>query len=164
MKQKLWVMSLLGFILFFGTFNWTGCTAKKVVTENTPETTQPERPPQPAFITALKESIKGKEQLPAEQVFTNIDVLKGVPAGRIIPIMQFGYSRSLGVQCTHCHVRGNWAADTNPNKEIAREMSRMTKRINQELLKEIKNLKSDQPVVNCTTCHRGQVKPALDIK
>ncbi len=164
MKQKLSVLGIMCFILFLGTFNWTGCTAKKAATETPNESTSPERPPTPPFITALKESIKGKEKLPAEEVFQNIKTMKGVPAGRLIAIMQFGYSRSLGVQCTHCHVRGNWASDTNPNKEIAREMSLMTKKINAELLKNIKNLKSDQPVVNCTTCHRGQVKPALNIE
>ena len=130
MKNKLTVLSILCSILILGTFNWTGCTAKKAVTETKEETTTPESPPaEPGFITAIKESIKGKEKLPAEEVFQNIDVLKGVPAGRLIAIMQMGYSRSLGVNCNHCHVRGNWAADTNPNKEIAREMSKMTQAV-----------------------------------
>jgi hypothetical protein len=35
--------------------------------------------------------------------------------------------------------------------------------INTEQLKKIKNLKSENPGVNCTTCHRGQVKPALNL-
>ena len=35
--------------------------------------------------------------------------------------------------------------------------------INSELLPKIKNLKSDHPGVNCTTCHRGAVKPALNL-
>jgi hypothetical protein len=42
-------------------------------------------------------------------------------------------------------------------------MSEMAKVINSKFLKEIKNLKSANPVVNCTTCHRGQVKPAVNL-
>jgi hypothetical protein len=30
-------------------------------------------------------------------------------------------------------------------------------------LANIKHLKSERPVVNCTTCHRGAIKPALDM-
>jgi hypothetical protein len=36
----------------------------------------------------------------------------------------------------------------------------MTGTIDNELLKNIKNLKSDKPSVSCATCHRGQEKPA----
>jgi hypothetical protein len=32
--------------------------------------------------------------------------------------------------------------------------------INGTLLKNIQNLRSPNPTVTCTTCHRGQVKPA----
>ena len=42
-------------------------------------------------------------------------------------------------------------------------MAAMSKTINGELLKGIKNLKSEAPTINCTTCHRGQVVPALDL-
>ena len=35
--------------------------------------------------------------------------------------------------------------------------------INGELLPKIKNLKSEHPGINCTTCHRGQVKPAQNM-
>jgi len=28
----------------------------------------------------------------------------------------------------------------------------------------IKELKNPNPIVNCATCHRGQLKPALDVK
>lgn len=44
----------------------------------------------------------------------------------------------------------------------ARDMSGMMNTLNGQLLKNIKNLKSENPTVNCTTCHRGQTKPALN--
>jgi hypothetical protein len=77
--------------------------------------------------------------------------------------MEIAYSRSLGVNCTHCHVPDKWESDEKPTKQIAREMSAMVLRINGDLLKPIKNLKSENPVINCTTCHRGEVKPALNL-
>ena len=77
--------------------------------------------------------------------------------------MEFGYARSLGVNFTHCHTPDKWESEGKPQKQIARDMSAMMGRINSELLKNIKNLKSENPIVNCTTCHRGEVKPALNL-
>ena len=114
-------------------------------------------------VEQLKAEIAGKENQPAEQVFKNIKILKGIAAGRVLAVMQFGYSKGLGVDCTHCHVPGEWEKEDKPTKQIARAMMTMTGQINRELLKKIKNLKSENPVVNCTTCHRGQTKPALNI-
>ncbi|HMS41062.1 MAG TPA: c-type cytochrome [Pyrinomonadaceae bacterium] len=114
-------------------------------------------------LAKLREQIKGKENEPAEKVFKNIQSLKGVPAGRLLAIMQMGYARSLGVDCTHCHVPDKWEAEDKNTKQIAREMSAMVVKINSELLKGIKNLKSVTPTINCTTCHRGEVKPALNL-
>ena len=114
-------------------------------------------------LADLRKQIAGQEEKPAEQVFKNIQLLKGVPAGRLLRIMEMGWSRSLGVNCTHCHVPGQWEKDDKPTKQIAREMAAMTRTINTDILKKIKNLKSENPTVNCTTCHRGQTKPALDL-
>ena len=111
----------------------------------------------------IRAQIAGHEKEPAETVFKDIKTLKGVPAGRVLAIMNLGYSQSLGVSCTHCHTAGEWDKSDKPQKEIAREMSRMSAKINQELLPAIKNLDSKQPVVNCTTCHRGEVKPATNL-
>jgi hypothetical protein len=118
---------------------------------------------QDAALAELRKRIAGQENKPAEEVFKNIQLLKGMPAGRLLAVMRIGYSRSLGVTCTHCHVANEWEKDDKPAKQIARDMALMNKSINNDLLKKIKNLKSESPVVNCTTCHRGQVKPALDL-
>lgn len=115
------------------------------------------------FLKEIRAHIAGREKEPAETVFKDIQTLKGVPAGRVLAIMNFGYSQSLGVSCTHCHTAGEWDKSDKPQKEIAREMSRLAATINKELLPKIANLDSKQPVVNCTTCHRGEVKPALNL-
>jgi hypothetical protein len=114
-------------------------------------------------LAQIRAQIADKQNQPAEQVFKNIQILKGMPAGRLLRVMELGYSKSLGVDCTHCHVAGEWAKEDKPTKQITREMWAMMDAINNEQLKKIKNIKSANPGVNCTTCHRGQVKPALNL-
>lgn len=113
---------------------------------------------------ALLEQIAGRDTLPAGQVFKNVTTgLKNVPARKFLAIMNIGYGRSLGVSCAHCHVTTAWESEDKPQKQIAREMARMDAAIISDYLANIKNLKSKQPIVNCTTCHRGSIKPALDL-
>jgi len=134
------------------------------VAQNNTSITQQEKPfDQGQKLADLMKQIAGKESQPAEQVFKNIQMFKGVPAARLLRIMELGYSRSLGVNCTHCHVVDQWDNDDKPTKPITREMAKMVLTINNDLLKNIKNLKGPNPIVNCTTCHRGQTKPALNL-
>jgi hypothetical protein len=114
-------------------------------------------------VAELSKQIAGKEDQPAEAVFMNIKILTGVPAGKLLKIMQIGYSKSLGVSCVHCHLPDQWEKDDKPAKQIARDMSKMAHTIIFDLLRNIDGLKDRTPLVNCTTCHRGQVKPALDM-
>lgn len=145
------------------TFAQTAQPTPTPATANTSATPAPAAFDQAKAIADLMTQIKGKEQEPAETVFKNIQMFKGMPAVRVVKIMELGYARSLGVDCTHCHVAGQWEKEDKPAKQIARDMAGMLKTINGDLLKNIKNLKSPNPIVNCTTCHRGQVKPALDL-
>ena len=115
-------------------------------------------------LEQLREKIAGKEDQPASEVFENIKVFKKVPAGRMLRIMEMGFTRSLGVNCTHCHNPKDWASEEKDQKQIARDMMAMSAKINNELLTSIKNLDSEKPTVNCTTCHRGEVKPATNLE
>jgi len=87
----------------------------------------------------------------AEQVYKNIQVLKGVPADQLIPAMQF-IAASLGVQCDFCHRENAFEKDDNENKQTARKMMRMMFAINQE------NFDGHRKVT-CYSCHRGAHKP-----
>jgi hypothetical protein len=109
---------------------------------------------------AVLERIAGRENEPAEQVFKNIQSLKGVPAGRFVRIMNMGYSRALGVGCLHCHYGPDYSSDEKRQKRAAREMMAMNKVIN-DRLQSLQNLegKPEERAVNCSTCHRGQVDP-----
>lgn len=139
---------------------------------------QPSEPParSPAEIAAERDSlakavraeIAGKEDLPADSVFRNIRLLKGVPAGRIPAIMNMGFGRSLGVSCDHCHKVGDWADESNPKKQLAREMFAMVQAINNDHIWKMDALSDEKsererPAVNCTTCHRGEAKPSQEL-
>ncbi len=75
-------------------------------------------------------SIAGRENQPAESVFKNIKILKGVPAGRLVNIMNLGFGRLLGVSCGFCHVPGKWDLDDKEEKKTARLMFAMVTTIN----------------------------------
>lgn len=124
----------------------------------------PEAPfDQAKALAELRKAIEGKEDQLAVDVFMNVKQYKGVTAERLLRIMEFGFSRSLGVTCTHCHVPGEWESDDKGAKETARAMSAMVSAINNDYLKNITTLNSANPSVNCTTCHRGQKRPALEM-
>lgn len=113
-----------------------------------------------AYAERIKRQIAGHEQEPAEQVFKNIQWFKGVPAGRLLAIMNLGYSRALGVTCTHCHDDSDFSKDDKRPKRAAREMAAMHRSINDQLTK-MENLEPNPKghFINCTTCHRGAVNP-----
>ena len=152
-----WVlMCLLGSGIAFGQQNSVVAPEEP----STPEAIQQFNRDKASEVAKL---IAGQENKPAEVVFKNIKILNGVPAGHVLGIMQIGFARSLGVSCAHCHVPGQWEKDDKPAKQIARDMWAMMHTIDNNLLKNIDGLKDRTPMVNCTTCHRGQLKPALDL-
>src|SRR6266478_1152314 len=96
--------------------------------------------------------------LMAEDVFTNVQVLKGIPVNQFMETMGF-FSAALGYNCTNCHgndVLGNWEkyADDIPVKRTARRMVQVVNTIN-------KNLFGGREAVTCYTCHRGSPTPKI---
>ena len=122
-----------------------------------------EAPKEDPDVARLLESIKGQENKPAGEVFKNVQLLKNIPAGRLVRIMDAGYSRALGVGCEHCHVEDRWEADEKRPKLAAREMIVMVQEINKKL-EAMENIDNSEPQINCTTCHRGYVKPATQMR
>src|SRR2546423_13276336 len=105
-------------------------------------------------------SIAGRENQPAESVFKNIKIFKGVPAGRLVNIMNNGFGRSLGVSCGFCHVPGKWDLDDKEEKNTARLMFAMVQTINRDYISKVPHDSvGPTPVVNCFTCHRGNSRP-----
>ena len=94
---------------------------------------------------------------PAEKVFKDIQVLKGVPVDEFLGSMGF-ISNALAVNCTYCHVGdggGGWDeyAKDNPKKLMARSMIVMVNTINRTHF-------GGRKVVTCVTCHNGSNVPA----
>ena len=94
----------------------------------------------------------------AEEVFKNIQVLKGIPVDQFMGTMGF-FSSSLGLNCTDCHSYdsgGDWAkyADDTPLKRRARLMVTMMQKINEENF-------GGRQMVTCNTCHRGVTNPSV---
>ncbi|HLI82316.1 MAG TPA: photosynthetic reaction center cytochrome c subunit family protein [Bryobacteraceae bacterium] len=94
--------------------------------------------------------------LMVEDVFKNVQVLKGISVVEFMDTMGF-FSASLGYNCTNCHTMeslGDWAkyADDIPAKRTARRMVQMVNAINQENF-------GGRHVVTCFTCHRGDGLP-----
>ena len=88
---------------------------------------------------------------PAEEVYKNIQVLKGVPAARVPNVMAF-FGKCLGVDCSQCHVPNEFEKDDKPAKQTARRMRTMVHQMND-------NTFSGKGLVSCWTCHRGNIKP-----
>lgn len=166
-QKNISFLVILLFTVFAVIIFLTGNQNKGIAQGGSPTPTPKTKFDQKAAIAKLKEQIKGKEKLPASEVFKNVKDYGTLPAGRLLAIMEFGFSRSLGVDCTHCHTPENWASEEKEAKNIARQMSKMTTQINIKLLRSIEEFKDrkgqQRPIVNCTTCHRGQVKPALNL-
>jgi hypothetical protein len=104
-------------------------------------------------------SIAGHENEPAESVFKNIKIFKGVPAARLVNIMNNGFGRSLGVSCGFCHVRGKFDSDEKQEKNTARIMVAMVEAINRDYLSKVPTDNDRPPSAGCFTCHRGNPRP-----
>lgn len=90
----------------------------------------------------------------------NIKVLTGLTVPEFEQEMQH-MVQALGVTCAFCHVRNNFAAETNEKKQTARRMVEMTKLINSQFFPN-HTLQQDQSKlgkVTCMTCHQGETKP-----
>ena len=109
-------------------------------------------------IAALEVSIAGREQQPAEQVFKNIQTFKGMPAIRVLRIMEQAFVPNLGVTCSHCHLEKEWDSDARPAKGIARNMWTLRAEWQEDVRKATGN---KDAIVTCYTCHKGQPKPAF---
>lgn len=91
----------------------------------------------------------------AENVFKNIQVLKGIPVDDFLNTMGI-MCAALSFDCSECHTDAGtdkvaWDADT-PRKRMARRMVQMVAAINRDNF-------AGRQVVTCWTCHRGRDFP-----
>src|SRR5215470_16743811 len=115
-----------------------------------------------ALMAALAVALGGQtapldKPLMAEDVFKNVQVLKGIPVNDFMGTMGI-FSAALGMSCEDCHRSGdsswaNYAADS-PRKLVARSMVVMMAAIN-------KTHFGGRQAVTCFSCHRGSDRPKV---
>jgi photosynthetic reaction center cytochrome c subunit len=103
---------------------------------------------------------QGTEQKPpmAEDVFKNVQILRGIPVDEFMETMGF-FSAATGLNCQDCHVGesgGDWTkyADDTRRKATARRMLAMVTALNRANF-------GGRPVVSCWSCHRGNNLPEV---
>lgn len=82
-----------------------------------------------------------------------------------------GYNKALGVKCVYCHVPKkngkelDFVSDAKQEKEYARHMILMTRKINAEHFN-WENSEHPERIdhVKCVTCHYGHAKPTEHLK
>jgi len=92
----------------------------------------------------------------AEDVYKNIQVLRGIPENQFLATMGF-FSASIGESCEFCHDdESSWAgyAKDNEHKQTARKMILMMNAINKSYFGGARKL-------TCYSCHRGTDFPKV---
>lgn len=117
-----------------------------------------------AFMGAVVVLARGQagQQQPrpqmAEEVFKNVQVLKGIPVDEFMDTMGM-FSAALSLNCIDCHTAesvGTWDrfADETPLKQTARRMVQMVNELNRANFKGVRS-------VTCYTCHHGDLRPRM---
>ena len=117
-----------------------------------------------AFMGAVVVLARGQagQQQPrpqmAEEVFKNVQVLKGIPVDEFMDTMGM-FSAALSLNCIDCHTAesvGTWDrfADETPLKQTARRMVQMVNELNRVSFKGVRS-------VTCYTCHHGDLRPKM---
>jgi cytochrome c2 len=96
---------------------------------------------------------------------TNLKVLpKNISHDDLEKVMD-GFKAALGVKCNFCHSprkdnpkKLDFASDENHKKEIARDMMRMTAKINKKYFHR-KDKEGKLINISCSSCHNGEEEP-----
>jgi hypothetical protein len=123
------------------------------------------------FIAMLTVSVSigaaATSKVSKEDRYKNLKVLRrNISSKELQGLMVDDFEDGLGVSCEFCHAPANdghgldYVSDAKPEKEIAREMMRMTIGLNKKYFK-LKHpaLGSSALVVTCNTCHKGEAFP-----
>lgn len=103
---------------------------------------------------------------PAEPTYKNLKVLpKNISHDELDSVMH-QFNSSLGVKCNFCHAsqkdnprKLDFASDEKGEKNVTRDMMRMTDRINKKFFNYKKGDQQSIPPVGCMTCHHGSPHP-----
>ena len=94
----------------------------------------------------------------SQSEFKNVKVLDITSKAELRKYMK-SISKDLGVKCSYCHDMDDKSLDT-PEKDITREMIKLTRYLNELLNNENKDSINHTTYVTCWTCHYGKTQPA----
>lgn len=118
------------------------------------------------LVVAVFLGIAGSKP-PQDQPKRNLKVLpKNISHEELDAVMD-EFKEALGVKCNFCHAarkddpkKLDFASDEKGEKEIARDMMRMTGKINKKYFKFKPGAdKTVVPPITCKTCHNGKPHP-----
>lgn len=101
--------------------------------------------------------------------YKNLQILpKDITRQQMDSVMHH-FTDALNVRCSFCHVRNDsanrwdFASDANPHKNKAREMMKLTDKINDDYFNYTGEERTitTQLMVTCYTCHHGSTDPAV---
>lgn len=119
-----------------------------------------------ATLLIAAATVQAQTRFPPESL-RNVQALpEGTSVKQLVETMR-GFTRALGVRCTHCHVGTegqpletmDFVADTKASKKTARQMIRMLQSINGDHLGRLDERADPSVTVTCATCHRGITRP-----
>jgi len=105
-----------------------------------------------------------------KETYTNLKVLSKNISDENMDFVMEGFNMQLGVRCVFCHVSKevnhefsiDYASDSLMNKRIARDMLRMTMKLNKKYFNTRMNgTMTVRGTIWCKTCHRGKPVPIL---
>lgn len=108
-----------------------------------------------------------------ESEWKNLKVLPSTISNDSLKTLMKGYNKALGVKCNYCHSEDpsgkkgelDFASDSKKEKEFARHMILMTRKINAENFNWQNSPDPEKiDVVSCTMCHRGTAKPSESLR
>jgi len=102
----------------------------------------------------------------AEPQYKNLKVLPKNTTKKQMDSVMHHFTASLGVKCNHCHQYNaeqksmDFASDANEKKGIARNMMKMTQKLNKKYfhVNNPKSLTADLEI-SCYSCHNGKAHP-----
>src|SRR5882672_4210574 len=109
-----------------------------------------------ATQVSARQAAPAQAPLTTENLFRNIEVLKGIPIDTFFDVMGM-FASAMGEDCTFCHskeavFRHEAFGDPTPRIRRARQMIAMMNGINETNF-------GGRPMVTCFTCHRGSNSP-----
>ncbi|MGA6117630.1 c-type cytochrome [Sphingobacterium anhuiense] len=109
------------------------------------------------------------QERPKEEKFSNLKVLPKNTTPEQLKEVMHDFNASLGVKCGFCHApskddpkKMDFASDENNHKNIARDMMKMTAKINKKYFHK-GSKEGEIKAISCKTCHNGQKHPEMKI-